>query len=105
MQERRTAIEEEGTQVMNQISEKKDQSKEVREKIAELKKTLDEVTKEENELKSSRIEVDQQLQKWDDAVKDNTKKVAYWKREMKKLCLQEVPGEELEELVEYTKEQ
>ena len=52
-----------------------------------------------------RIEVDQQLQKWEDAVKDNSKKVSYWKREIKKLDLQEVPGEEVTPLPELTEEE
>lgn len=104
-QERRKEIETEGATVMDELNDKKDKSKELREKIATLKKALDEVSKEENELKSSRIEVDQKLQEWDEKVKENTKKVAYWKREMKKLSLQEVPGEEMQELKELTDEE
>ena len=49
--------------------------------------------------------MDQQLQKWEDAVKDNSKKVSYWKREIKKLDLQEVPGEEVTPLPKLTEEE
>ena len=49
--------------------------------------------------------MDQQLQKWDDAIKDNSKKVGYWKREMKKLEVQEVPGEEVAPLSDLENEE
>merc|ERR1719233_1370713 len=105
MQERRTVIEAEGSKVLEENNGKQDESKLLREAINKLKVEADEISKEENTLKSSRIEVDQQLQKWDDAIKDNSKKVSYWKREMKKLELQEVPGEEVAQLVDLENEE
>jgi len=105
MTERRKVIETDGAQLLEETQQKQEASKELQEAIAKLKKEADEITKEENTLKSSRIEVDQQLQKWDDAIKDNSKKVSYWKREMKKLELQDVPGEEVAPLVELTNEE
>eukprot|EP00092_Neocalanus_flemingeri_P022265 GFUD01024145.1.p1 GENE.GFUD01024145.1~~GFUD01024145.1.p1 ORF type:complete len:1283 (-),score=468.97 GFUD01024145.1:142-3990(-) len=105
MTERRKIIETDGAQLLEESQQKQETSKQLGEAIGKLKKEADEITKEENTLKSSRIEVDQQLQKWDDAIKDNSKKVSYWKREMKKLELQDVPGEELVPLAELTNEE
>ena len=75
-----------------------------RESIAQLKKETDKINKEETALKSSRIEVDQQLQKWDDAIKENNRKVKYWQNEIRKLQLQDVPGEPMPELPVLTEE-
>jgi len=105
MTERRKVIEADGSQVLEETQTNQETSKELRENIAKLKEEADKITKEENTLKSSRIEVDQQLQKWDDAIKDNSKKVSYWKREMKKLDLQDIPGEEVAPLPELTNEE
>merc|ERR1719228_172664 len=105
MTDRRTVIETEGQRVLEETQKKQEESKLLREAITKLKAEADEISKEENELKSSRIEVDQELQKWDDAIKDNTKKVSYWKKEMKKLELQEVPGEEVAPLVDLSEEE
>merc|ERR1719481_1848522 len=105
MTERRKEIETEGGKVLEETNEKQEASKELQEAISSLKKEVDEISKEETALKSDRIEVDQQLQKWDDAIKDNSKKVSYWKREIKKLDLQDVPGEEVPPLpTEMTEE-
>merc|ERR1711915_218315 len=95
----------EGRKVLEESQQKQDESKQLKEVISKLKAEADEIGKEENNLKSSRIEVDQQLQKWDDLIKDNSKKVSYWKREMKKFELQEVPGEEVPPLVELSNEE
>merc|ERR1719228_928951 len=105
MTDRRTVIETEGQRVLAETQKKQEESKLLREAITKLKAEADEISKEENNLKSSRIEVDQQLQKWDDAIKDNSKKVSYWKREMKKLELQEVPGEEIAPLTDLENEE
>merc|ERR1711962_1088586 len=85
--------------------EKKVTAEELKVAIVGFKKELDAVEKEETALKSSRIEVDQELKKWDDALKDNTKKVHFWKKEMRKLQLQEVPGEDTPTLVELPEDE
>ena len=94
-----------GQKIISKNIEKQEESEELQVEINKIKKEMDNISKEETELKSSRIEVDQQLQKWEDAVKDNSKKVSYWKREIKKLDLQEVPGEEVTPLPELTEEE
>merc|ERR1719278_1218824 len=100
MKSRREEIEKIGGELLQVTEEKKVVTEELKVAIVGFKKELDAVEKEETALKSSRIEVDQELKKWDDALKDNTKKVHFWKKEMRKLQLQEVPGEDTPTLVE-----
>jgi structural maintenance of chromosome 4 len=105
MKARREEIEKEGSELLKNVEEKKEIVEGLKVTIGKLKKELDAVDKEETLLKSSRIEVDQQMQKWDDLVKENTNKVRYWKKELRKLSPQDVPGEETPELAELTEEQ
>ena len=93
-----------GQVVIAENDGKQAESEELQEAIKGLKQETEKITKEETALKSSRIEVDQHLQKWDDAIRDNNKKVKYWKIEMKKLTLQDVPGEPMPVLPELTEE-
>merc|ERR1719210_570364 len=91
-----------GQEIISKNNEKQEESEKLQEEINKIKKEMDAISKEETELKSSRIEVDQQLQKWEDAIKDNSKKVSFWKREMKKLEFQENPGEEIPPLIDLS---
>ena len=104
MQGRRNEIEKQGQVVIGENNGKQEESEELQEAIKKLKQETEKITKEETALKSSRIEVDQELQKWDDAIRDNNKKVKYWKNEMRKLQLQDVPGEPMPVLPELTEE-
>merc|ERR1719266_3020642 len=105
MKTRREEIEKIGSDLLQATEEKKVVTEELKVEITGFKKELDAVEKEETALKSSRIEVDQELKKWDDALKDNTKKVHFWKKEMRKLQLQEVPGEDTPTLVELPEDE
>merc|ERR1711962_1166402 len=105
MKTRREEIEKIGGELLQVTEEKKVTAEELKVAIVGFKKELDAVEKEETALKSSRIEVDQELKKWDDALKDNTKKVHFWKKEMRKLQLQEVPGEDTHTLVELPEDE
>ena len=102
---RRKEIEKEGEAILEENNKKTEAKEELQGIIAEMKKEVDVILKKETEMKKERIDVDQQLQKWDDAIKDNTKKVSYWKRDIKKLDLQEVPGEEATSMPELTDEE
>ena len=73
--------------------------------INKIRMEMDSISKEKTELKSSKKELDQQLQMWVDVIRDNNKKVSYWKRELEKLRLQEVPGEEVAPLPELSEEE
>ena len=105
MKTRREEIEKIGSDLLQATEEKKVVAEELKVEIVSFKKELDAIEKEETALKSSRIEVDQELKKWDDALNDNTKKVKFWKKEMRKLQLQEVPGEDTPALVELPEEE
>ena len=105
MKTRREEIEKIGSDLLQATEEKKVVAEELKVEIVSFKKELDAIEKEETALKSSRIEVDQELKKWDDALNDNTKKVKFWKKEMRKLQLQEVPGEDTPALVELPEDE
>merc|ERR1719342_688332 len=105
MKSRREEIEKIGSDLLQATEEKKVVAEELKVEIVGFKKELDAIEKEETALKSSRIEVDQELKKWDDALDDNTKKVKFWKKEMRKLQLQEVPGEDTPALVELPEDE
>ena len=105
MKTRREEIEKIGSDLLQATEEKRVVTEELKVEITGFKKELDAVEKEETALKSSRIEVDQELKKWDDALKENTRKVQFWKKEMRKLQLQEVPGEDTPVLVELPEEE
>ena len=105
MKTRREEIEKIGSDLLQATEEKKVVAEELKVEIVGFKKELDAIEKEETALKSSRIEVDQELKKWDDALNDNTKKVKFWKKEMRKLQLQEVPGEDTPALVELPEDE
>ena len=52
-------------------------------------------------FKSERIEIDQQTVKFEEAIREETKNIKHWKREISKLKLEDIPGEEVEELRNY----
>jgi len=54
-----------------------------------------------NQFKSERIEIDQQTVKFEEAIREETKNIKHWKREISKLKLEDIPGEEVEELRNY----
>ena len=104
IQGRRKEIEKLGQVVIGENDGKQEESGELQEAIKKLKIETEKITKEETALKSSRIEVDQELKKWDDAIRDNNKKVKFWKNEVRKLQLQDIPGEPMPVLPELTEE-
>ena len=61
--ERRTLIRADGGILLEETQQKQEESIQLRKSIGKLKVEADEISKEENTLKSSRIKVDQQLQK------------------------------------------
>ena len=56
-------------------------------------------------FKSDKIEIDNTNQKFNDILKELTKKVQHWKREIAKLDLGDIPGEDREELRTFETEQ
>ena len=56
---------------------------------------------EENSFKSDQIEIDQENEKYQRALKELNRSTKHWKREMEQLQLQRVPGEDERELLDY----
>ena len=54
--------------------------------------------KEENKFKSDRIEIEQTKEKFASAMKEQSKSIHHWKREIAKLELRDIPGEDRGEL-------
>ena len=61
--ERRTLIRADGGRLLEETQQKQEESIQLRKSIGKLKVEADEISKKENTWKSSRIKVDQQLQK------------------------------------------
>ena len=69
--------------------------------MAHTKESLSKLETEENKFKSERIEIDQENVKYEEAIREETKNIKHWKREIVKLKLEDIPGEEIEELKNY----
>jgi len=102
---RRQEIEDICSKVMDDKTSKIEQQEAMSENIRQLKKNVDVVSKEETELKSSRIEVDQKIEKIDGDIRQLTNMIHCCKRDLKKLKLVDVPDQEPEELVTYSQEE
>merc|ERR1719296_65419 len=105
MAARRKEIEVDAEAVLAETTNAKEKHGEISQLIQDIKTVADEINKQEMKWKSSRIEVDKELEQWDEAIKTNQKKVQFWLRENKKITLHEIPGEDVEELKELTEEE
>ena len=63
------------------------------------------VFREENKVRSEKIDYDQKMEKYDEAIASHRAKVEHWKREMKKIKLQETDGNPAPELKLLTEEE
>ena len=72
-----------------------------KDRIAHTKESLAKLEAEVNKYKSDQIEIDQQTNKYEEAIREETKNIKHWKREITKLKLEDIPGEEIEELKNY----
>lgn len=91
MTEKRTAIEEKATKVLEELQAATKEEEERSEKVAEIKGEYEELVVEENKIKASKIEIDQELEKYESIIKENKSKASHWKRQMGKLELTEIP--------------
>lgn len=94
MSEKRTAIEEKATKVLEELQSATKEEEERGEKVAEIKSEYEEFVTEENKIKASKIEIDQELEKYENIIKENKSKASHWKRQMGKLDLTEIPFSE-----------
>ncbi|XP_078612676.1 structural maintenance of chromosomes protein 4-like isoform X2 [Branchiostoma floridae x Branchiostoma japonicum] len=100
-----TALEEKATEVLNLFQETKEKMQEVEAVAAEIQKELDVLEAKENELKSSHVDIKHQLEEKVTAVKENSAKVKYWKKEIEKMVVHVVDDNGPPELKELTEEE
>ena len=101
MKTEREDLEKRGGELVQKLGELKEAEKDGEERMNHTRETLTKLEAEENKFKSDRIEIDQQNVKYDEAIKEETRNVKHWKREITKLKLEVIPGEEVEELTNY----
>ena len=94
-----------GTKMVEKIKTLETQCEELTEELQEAKKALVKLEEKETKYKSERIEIDQTNEKFASALKENAKTIHHWKREISKLKLEDIPGEDREELKEFSKEE
>ena len=94
-----------GTKMVEKIKTLDTQCEELTEELQEAKKALVKLEEKETKYKSERIEIDQTNEKFASALKENSKTIHHWKREISKLKLEDIPGEDREELKEFSKEE
>ena len=61
---------------------------EIKDKLGELKGEHDEIIKQENTIKASKIEIDQEIEKHDDIIKENKAKMSHWKKKVIANCIE-----------------
>ena len=97
----RENLEKEGGVLVEKLAELKEAEKIGKDRIAHTKESLAKLETEVNKYKSDRIEIDQQNTKYEEAIREETKNIKHWKREITKLRLEDIPGEEIQELKNY----
>eukprot|EP00058_Branchiostoma_floridae_P017967 XP_002603456.1 hypothetical protein BRAFLDRAFT_80430 [Branchiostoma floridae] len=100
-----TALEEKATEVLNLFQETKEKMQEVEAVAAEIQKELDVLEAKENELKSSHVDIKHQLEEKVTAVKENSAKVKFWKKEIEKMVVHVVDDDGPPELKELSEEE
>ena len=101
MKAEREGLEKRGGELVEKLGDLKEAEKIGKERMAHTKESVGRLEAEENKFKSDRIEIDQQNVKFEEAIREETKNIKHWKREISKLKLEDIPGEEIEELKNY----
>ncbi|KAK3856062.1 hypothetical protein Pcinc_037572 [Petrolisthes cinctipes] len=91
MQGKRSQIEEEATKILNQCQAATQKEQELMENLDELKAEHEVFVKKQNKIKASKIEVDQELERYTGIIKENKTKMSHWKKQLSKLELTEIP--------------
>ena len=105
MKTEREAVEARGKDVIDRQKELMEKEKEGNQCLQHYRDALAKLEKEENKFKSDRIEIEQVNEKFASAIKEQTKTVHHWKREISKLELKDVPGEDTEALRTFESEE
>ena len=101
MKSQRENLEKEGGALVEKLAELKEAEKIGKDRISHTKESLAKLEAEVNKYKSDRIEIDQQNTKFEEAIREETKNIKHWKREITKLKLEDIPGEEIQDLKHY----
>ncbi|KAK8749380.1 hypothetical protein OTU49_015814 [Cherax quadricarinatus] len=102
MQGKRTTIEGEAAKVLEQLQSVTHKALELGERVTKLKAEHEVFVKKENAIKSSKIEIDQELEKYDGIIKENKAKMSHWKKQ-EEIYLQRVA--ELDEITQQRDQQ
>merc|ERR1719219_2625240 len=105
MNKERESLETEGKKIIESVQDLETGLDEATETLKLCKESLAKLEQDETKHKSERIEIDQANEKFSAALKENTKTIQHWKREIAKLKLEDIPGEDKEELQAYAKEE
>ena len=101
----RGKLETEGAKLIEDMKKCEKEKEEAVENCGLCKESLTKLEEEETKHKSERIEIDQANEKFAAALKENAKTVQHWKREISKLRLEDIPGEDKDELKSYSTEE
>jgi len=105
MNKERESLENEGEKIVESVKNFEKEMDEVTTSLKEVKESLTKLEEYETQYKSERIEIDQANEKFAAALKENTKTIQHWRREIAKLRLEDIPGEDAEIFKQYTKEE
>ena len=105
MKSQKDSLEEQGKEFIESMKKLETERDELEDKLKACKESLQNLEQEETKYKSERIEIDQANEKFASAIKENTKTIQHWKREISKLKLEDIPGEEKDNLKEFNHEE
>merc|ERR1719245_8317 len=105
MKSQKDSLEEQGKEFIESMKKLETERDELEDKLKACKESLQALEQEETKYKSERIEIDQANEKFASAIKENTKTIQHWKREISKLKLEDIPGEEKDNLKEFNHEE
>ena len=87
MNKERESLENEGEKIVESVKNFEKEMDEVTTSLKEVKESLTKLEEYETQYKSERIEIDQANEKFAAALKENTKTIQHWRREIAKLRL------------------
>lgn len=97
LQKKRTRIEDEAKEVLEQLQSVTQEELDLGEQVTELKTEYEKFVKAENKIKATKIEIDQEIEKYDGIIKDQKAKMSHWKKKLNRLELMEIPIDKEEE--------
>ncbi|XP_043229658.1 structural maintenance of chromosomes protein 4-like isoform X2 [Amphibalanus amphitrite] len=89
--DQREKLEETAAVAIQAIKELEDKRKEMDQQLSALKEERDTAAADEDKVKASKIEIDQEMEKFDGVIKENKARAQHWKKQLSKLELQSVP--------------